>query len=215
MRNPSTIYFWRRVWDVTKVVLIVAAVLFAVIGLVSLFDSSPAFKNMDVKYSVGTLGNDGKLDGVVVADPNENTLVSDFIHVTAFYTEHIGRDKVCDYTVWFYDADRNYITKADFNTGKDPAFYKQEGQMPIRKDADGKVYVDREGKPMAAEYIRITLKPQAEVKFDNWFTNWFNCTFVYKDVVRVMGTVRAQNIEIGDAETTPAYPTEAATQPAA
>lgn len=217
MRNPNTIYFWRRVWDVTKIVLIVAALLFAVIGVFSLFDSSPAHKKMDVKYSVGNLGNDGKLDGVVVADPYKNTLVSDFIHVTSFYTEHIVTDKVSDYTIWFYDADRNYISNASFNTGSDPAFYADDAHpMPIRKDADGNIYVDREGKPMAAEYIRITLTPQAEIKFDNLFTNWINCNFVYKDVVRVMGSVREQNIDIGDAATTPAYPSgPAATQPAA
>ena len=214
--HPNTIYFLK---SVGKVILIAAAIVLAiacVVGLLSLFGSHNAYTEVNVSYSVGALGSDGMADGVPVAS-DRTSLVSDYIPCTAFYVSRNSNIRA-NYEIWFYDSDYNFIEMRSYDSGSGevPSFI--EGNMPVRKNEDGKYYVDKDGNVMAAEYIRIVIKPMDGVKFNEWFP-YFQI-WSYSRVLTVSTTQGAQKNAVQNsltADNTVVYDPNAseATEPAA
>ena len=208
--HPSKVYFWQQVGKWLLIAACVALCLFAVVGVASLFTTQSAMREINVSYTVGALGTlDGK-DGVLLpVTKDTNSLVSGFIPCTAIKV-YPTLSQPCDYELWFYDADKNYIANADYEY-IESCFY-ENGAIPARQNADGAYYVDANGKVMATEYVRIVLHPASGEDFSNPVSAWIKIITTYSDVLTVYTTRSPQVNEMQDevddhvVDTVPAYP---------
>ena len=208
--HPSKIYFWQQVGKWLLIAACVALCLFAVIGVASLFTTQSAMRVTNVSYTVGALGElDGKNGVLLPVTEDTNSIVSGFIPCTAIKV-YPTFSQPCNYELWYYDADKNYITYDSLDYDTSCIF--ENGYIPARQNEDGAYYVDANGKVMATEYVRIVLKPASGEDFSNPVSAWIKIITTYSDVLKVYTTRSPQvnhiqeAVDKGEVDTVPAYP---------